>query len=81
MTGPQTAVLRPSEVVASFDGPAGAYVHVPFCEWICPFCPYNKVLARDDLAANYFTALHAEIEMYDAGLFTALYVGGGTPTL
>ena len=81
MTGPQTAVLRPSEVVASFDGPAGAYVHVPFCEWICPFCPYNKVLARDDLAANYFTALHAEIEMYDAGPFTSLYVGGGTPTL
>ncbi len=81
VTGPRIAGLRPSDVVASFDGPAGAYVHVPFCEWICPFCPYNKVLARPDLAADYFTALLAEIDMYGAGPFTSLYVGGGTPTL
>ncbi len=40
------ARLGPAEVVRSFDGPAGAYVHVPFCDWICPFCPYNKVRAE-----------------------------------
>jgi oxygen-independent coproporphyrinogen-3 oxidase len=77
-------VLRPSDVVASFDGPTGAYVHVPFCEWICPFCPYNKVQARPDLASHYFQALNAEVDGYVAALsepFTSLYVGGGTPTL
>ncbi|MCB0902498.1 MAG: radical SAM protein, partial [Actinobacteria bacterium] len=81
MTSPREAGLRPSDVLASFDGPLGAYVHIPFCEWICPFCPYNKVLARPDLAADYFAALRAEILMYQAGPFTSLYVGGGTPTL
>ncbi len=81
MTGVRSVGLRPSDVLASFDGPAGAYVHVPFCEWICPFCPYNKVLARDDLASAYFAALLSEIDMYGAGPFTSLYVGGGTPTL
>jgi oxygen-independent coproporphyrinogen-3 oxidase len=84
MTGGQPESLRPSDVVSSFDGPAGAYVHIPFCEWICPFCPYNKVLARDDLAASYFAALRAEVDMYldlIEAPFTSLYVGGGTPTL
>ena len=81
MTGPRVAGLRPSDVLASFDGPLGAYVHIPFCEWICPFCPYNKVLARLGLAADYFAALLTEIDMYGAGPFTSLYVGGGTPTL
>jgi len=76
------------DVVASFDGPVGAYVQVPFCEWICPFCPYNKVRADDALAARYFAALRQEVEWYAAEQqaqhrvpFTSLYVGGGTPTL
>jgi len=79
MTGPLPVGPRPSEVMASFDGPMGAYVHVPFCEWICPFCPYNKVLARADLAEAYFAALNDEIDMYASGFtgpFTSLYVGG-----
>lgn len=84
MAGRKPVPLTATKVVASFDGRVGAYVHVPFCEWICPFCPYNKVLARDDLADAYFTALLDEIGMYEGLLdepFTSLYVGGGTPTL
>ena len=83
--GTTTASLRPKDVVASFDGPVGAYIHVPFCEWICPFCPYNKVLAEADLARRYFAALHREIDWYVAehgdAPFTSMYIGGGTPTL
>ncbi len=84
MVGHQPTQLRPAEVARSFDGPLGAYLHVPFCEWICPFCPYNKVLARQDLADRYFAALDAEVDAYLAVFtapFTSLYVGGGTPTL
>lgn len=72
------------DVVTSFDGPLGAYVHVPFCERICPFCPYNKVLADRVPARRYFAALRQEIDSYVAAYdrpFTSLYVGGGTPTL
>jgi oxygen-independent coproporphyrinogen-3 oxidase len=77
-----------AEVIASFDGPAGAYVHVPFCEWLCPFCPYDKVRAEPESAPRYFAALCREVDAYVAeretsrsGPFTSLYVGGGTPTL
>ena len=86
--GTAASRLRAAEVVGSFDGPVGAYVHVPFCERICPFCPYNKVLAEDSLARRYFAALHREIDWYvtaqgaaNRGPFTSLYIGGGTPTL
>lgn len=78
------APLTAATVADSFDGPVGAYVHVPFCQWICPFCPYNKVLARDDLATAYFAALTWEVDTYCTAIsepFTSLYVGGGTPTL
>ena len=80
--------LRVGDVLGSFDGPVGAYVHVPFCEWICPFCPYNKVRAQPELARRYFAALRREIDGYVAESeargsepFTSLYIGGGTPTL
>ena len=82
------ASVRAAGVVASFDGPVGAYVHVPFCEWICPFCPYNKVLAEGGLARRYFAALRREVDWYVTAHeaahhvpFTSLYIGGGTPTL
>ena len=86
---PATGVrLGPAEVVRSFDGPVGAYVHVPFCDWICPFCPYNKVRAEETLARRYFAALRREVDQYVAEYraargepFTSLYIGGGTPTL
>jgi oxygen-independent coproporphyrinogen-3 oxidase len=69
------------------EGDAGAYVHVPFCSRICPFCPYNKVVARPGQPTSYFAALEREVRAYvQAGAagplgFTSLYVGGGTPTL
>lgn len=74
-------------VVAMVDGPLGAYLHVPFCARICPFCPYNKVVPRPGQPERYFAALLAETRAYlEAGAsktdeFTSLYVGGGTPTL
>lgn len=69
------------------DGPLGAYVHIPFCSRICPFCPYNKVVPAADEPREYFAALHGEIGLYRASDvvgpqgFTSLYIGGGTPTL
>ncbi|HEX5336472.1 MAG TPA: radical SAM protein [Propionicimonas sp.] len=76
-----------ARVVELADGPLGAYVHVPFCARVCPFCPYNKVIPRAGQPERYFDALLAEARGYvEAGAagaagFTSLYVGGGTPTL
>ena len=76
-------VPRPKDVVESFTGPFGLYVHVPFCRSICPFCPYNKVLVRDGLVAPYFAALRDELDLYGVTelRLESLYVGGGTPSL
>jgi len=86
-TGPARRLRGAGAVVRMLDAAAGAYVHVPFCPWICPFCPYNKVRRRDDLAARYFPALEEEIDAVTAAYrarfdmpFTSVYVGGGTPT-
>jgi coproporphyrinogen III oxidase-like Fe-S oxidoreductase len=62
----------------------GLYIHIPFCERICPYCPYNKEPYRGDLARRYVRALTREVDLYSgiaAGKpVTSLYIGGGTPT-
>ncbi|KGP74908.1 hypothetical protein JT05_13545 [Desulfosporosinus sp. Tol-M] len=63
--------------------PLMMYVHIPFCEELCPYCSFHRVTFREDLARAYFSALKKEIFMYkERGYnFEALYIGGGTPTV
>lgn len=65
------------------DTPSLLYVHVPFCEELCPYCSFNRVPFKEDLARDYFHALRQEISLYKRRgyAFKALYVGGGTPTV
>lgn len=59
------------------------YVHVPFCEELCPYCSFNRYPMERSLAEEYFDGLTQEIRMYkDLGFdFSSVYVGGGTPTV
>ena len=59
------------------------YVHIPFCEVLCPFCSFHRVRYQDSKSRRYFQALRAEIRLYHAAgfRFSDLYVGGGTPTV
>ncbi|MFH0958334.1 MAG: radical SAM protein, partial [Pseudomonadota bacterium] len=59
------------------------YVHIPFCEELCPYCSFNRFVFDETLAKRYFKALDSEIEMYRRlGYdFRSVYVGGGTPTV
>ncbi len=59
------------------------YVHIPFCEELCPYCSFNRYPFDEKAAREYFQALNREIELYgERGFnFTAVYVGGGTPTV
>lgn len=62
----------------------GIYLHIPFCEQICPYCPYNKEIYHPDLAERYTQAVKREINFYSDLVgnkpVTSLYIGGGTPT-
>ena len=64
----------------------GLYIHIPFCKSICNFCPYCKVVYREDLCEKYLEALLKEIHMVGSQFttkkrVTSLYFGGGTPAL
>ncbi|MCQ2751499.1 MAG: coproporphyrinogen III oxidase family protein [Coriobacteriales bacterium] len=59
------------------------YIHVPFCERLCPYCSFNRFPYKKTRAVAYFKALRKEIRMLaDAGYdFESAYFGGGTPTI
>jgi oxygen-independent coproporphyrinogen-3 oxidase len=75
------------------DSSVGVYVHVPFCERVCPYCDF-AVIGTPELPAaqetRYVDALLRELEsrrpVYqhpDGGAhrLASIYLGGGTPSL
>ena len=59
------------------------YLHIPFCEVLCPFCSFHRVQSEQGVVTRYFEHLRREIDLVsDAGfVFDELYIGGGTPTV
>ncbi len=59
------------------------YLHIPFCEELCPYCSFHRVTFNEPLTRKYFKALRREIKIYqEKGYkFKGIYVGGGTPTV
>lgn len=72
--------MKPAEADGFANAPA-AYVHIPFCSAICPYCDFAVVAGRDDLAESYVAAICTEIERSDPWRpLEAVYFGGGTPS-
>jgi menaquinone C8-methyltransferase len=65
------------------EKPRLLYIHVPFCEKLCPYCSFNRVVLDEPLCRDYFRALRREMGLYkEKGYdFKGIYVGGGTPTV
>jgi coproporphyrinogen III oxidase-like Fe-S oxidoreductase len=65
------------------EGCSFLYLHVPFCEQLCPYCSFNRVKIEGSLAREYFDSLRTEMRMYRSlgYVFESVYVGGGTPTI
>ena len=88
LTGEREVALerRALSLEGHFEGleELGIYLHIPFCEQICPYCPYNKEIFRPDVAPRYTKAVKTEIDLYAELIadrpVTSLYIGGGTPT-
>jgi oxygen-independent coproporphyrinogen-3 oxidase len=60
---------------------ASAYVHIPFCARVCPYCDFTVVAGRDDVVDRYVAALARDIETTPAWRpLDAVFVGGGTPS-
>jgi oxygen-independent coproporphyrinogen-3 oxidase len=66
----------------------GVYVHVPFCQRVCPYCDFAVVAAptlASERETRYVDALLAELaqrrEAFAGRRLASLYLGGGTPSL
>ncbi len=59
------------------------YAHIPFCRSLCPFCSFNRYSFLEARAKSYYAQISRELELYaEKGYsFSALHVGGGTPTV
>ena len=65
------------------EKPRLLYLHIPFCEELCPYCSFHRIKFEEPLTRKYFQALRREIKIYqEKGYkFEGIYVGGGTPTV
>lgn len=64
------------------------YLHIPYCEKHCLFCPFHiRVQKNDQIYRDYVNAMLKEIEMLSEKkyiqnmIFNAIYFGGGSPSL
>jgi oxygen-independent coproporphyrinogen III oxidase len=63
------------------DAGVGCYLHIPFCDRICPYCDFAVVVYRESQIERYVQSLVREIEhVRDRRPVQTLYLGGGTPS-
>jgi coproporphyrinogen III oxidase-like Fe-S oxidoreductase len=79
--------LNPTGDLPRNRGRKGMYVHIPFCDTICNFCPFNKSVGTPERIAAYVSALEAELRQVGSArriqswAIDSIYVGGGTPSV
>ena len=56
------------------------YIHIPFCDCICSYCDFPKLLKKTGYEEKYIEALIFELSQLPVKTFSTIYVGGGTPT-
>ena len=59
----------------------GLYVHIPFCNSICSYCDFPKMMAKSSSKSKYIDHLINELDSYKNQLTNVhtVYIGGGTP--
>lgn len=86
VASPQTAWLNALTTKVDSAAKRTMYIHIPFCQTRCSFCPFyfGKASERefsayvDDLACELET--HALVSGIHGEKINAVYFGGGTPT-
>src|SRR6478735_1031418 len=65
--------------------PLGVYIHIPFCQHICPYCDFTTYAGQEPLIPRYVDALVTAIrragEQLDHRAVETVFFGGGTPSL
>ena len=59
----------------------GVYIHIPFCNKICHYCDFCKILYNEKYIDTYLDNLYKEIKSrYKGETIKTIYIGGGTPS-
>ncbi len=55
------------------------YIHIPFCDVLCPYCSFNRFAYKEQAARTYFAGLRDEMRMTAAQgyKFRSLYLAEG----
>lgn len=75
-----------ANVTENMYGTNSLYIHIPFCETICAFCPFLKSIYNSDIVDKYLDCLEKEVKMLNEKpliekmIFDTITVGGGSPT-
>lgn len=57
------------------------YIHIPFCNNICTYCDFCKIIYNKKYINNYLDSLEKEIKTrYKDEFINTIYIGGGTPS-
>lgn len=58
------------------------YIHIPFCNKVCTYCDFYKMVAKDSLKEKYIIYLLKELQLKKMYLqnINTIYIGGGTPS-
>lgn len=68
-------------------GKNALYLHIPFCDTICSFCPFIKSTKYEPVIGKYVEALIEEMKIISSSptiqkmKFDVVFVGGGTPSV
>ncbi|UFJ38856.1 radical SAM protein [Brevibacillus humidisoli] len=68
-------------------GKNAIYLHIPFCDTICSFCPFIKSTKYEPIIGQYVDMLIREMEMIASSpvvqslTFDVVFVGGGSPSV
>lgn len=60
--------------------PKSLYVHIPYCDHICHYCDFTKMLTNPKQTRIYVETLLKEIMGYGTHQYETIFFGGGTPT-
>jgi putative oxygen-independent coproporphyrinogen III oxidase len=60
--------------------PKSLYVHIPYCDHICHYCDFTKMLTNRQQTLVYVHEVLKEIASYGKHLYQTIFFGGGTPT-
>lgn len=60
--------------------PKSLYVHIPYCDHICHYCDFTKMLTNPKQTRIYVDTVLKEIIGYGPHQYETIFFGGGTPT-